>query len=280
LVLGLKDASPHEAMVTLRLISQSLLEASDDSAPRGARAASGSQNESPPPATASPALGVLRLDDRDFTLLINAAAKAKDWRLALRLLRQLEKTPVGNSVRSSSSSSSASAASLCLQPNVFHYTAAIGACRAAGSAAKEPLAYAAALELFAEMKSRGVLPNAYTYTNVLSATCDGNLAAALLEEMATHNLQPDVFHYSAAVAAADRGGQWEVRAFASPRCIYTFDPTVCSVHRLLVYIYLIRWLGRCVQSGGARTGGRDAAPKSGAKPVHVFRRHPRRAFKL
>ena len=245
LVLSLKDASPHEAMVTLKLITQSLLEPVDDSTlqqsirnPPGANkhipttvgAATGAGAATDATATATRSLGVLRLDDRDFTLLINAAAKAKDWRLALRFLRQLEKTPVaggGNSAGSSShnnynnnnndgpttkgKASAPSSPPAYLQPNVFHYTAAIGACRAAGSANKEPLAYAAALDLFAEMKSRGVAPNAYTYTNVLSATCDGALAAKLLNEMATsYNLQPDVFHYSAAVAAADRGGQWEV----------------------------------------------------------------------
>ena len=245
LVLSLKDASPHEAMVTLKLITQSLLEPVDDSSlqssakniPVASKEAQptgkGTLSAGGATAVTAPSLGVLRLDDRDFTLLINAAAKAKDWRLALRFLRQLEKTPASSSISPGGSShsshantndhnhlaqntasalpSSSSSLAACLQPNVFHYTAAIGACRAAGSANKDPLAYAAALDLFAEMKSRGVAPNAYTYTNVLSATCDGALAAQLLNEMASsYSLQPDVLHYSAAVAAADRGGQWEV----------------------------------------------------------------------
>jgi len=47
-----------------------------------------------------------------------------------------------------------------LAPNVFHYTAAVGACRAA--AAQET-----ALQLLQEMRARSVAPNLLTYTNLV-----------------------------------------------------------------------------------------------------------------
>jgi hypothetical protein len=146
------------------------------------------------------------LDEYDYTVLINAAARVQDWRLALRLLRRIEDTPLKKKTkrRPTTNSSSSSAASKepdapsplsapsssfssssssppsvdsgeeekketsFLAPSVYHYSAAINACKV--SMQQYP-----ALQLFEEMCTRGIKPNQHTYSSVVACCSDGQV---------------------------------------------------------------------------------------------------------
>jgi pentatricopeptide repeat protein len=82
----------------------------------------------------------LSFNERDYNILISAAARLGDWRLSSKLLHHME----GRGGR----------------PNVRHYTAAIGACRAEHQQGP-------ALELFREMQIKAVEPNEITYSTLV-----------------------------------------------------------------------------------------------------------------
>lgn len=83
----------------------------------------------------------LEFNERDFTSLISAAARTGDWQLSKNMLHLMR----GRS----------------FDPNVFHYTAAISSCR-------EERQQGPALEIFREMRLRGVKPNEITYNMLVS----------------------------------------------------------------------------------------------------------------
>ena len=69
-----------------------------------------------------------------------------------------------------------------------------------------------ALALLEEMKSRSVEPDVISFSAAISACGAGGQwerALSLLEEMRTRGVEPDVISFSAAISACGAGGQWE-----------------------------------------------------------------------
>jgi len=69
-----------------------------------------------------------------------------------------------------------------------------------------------ALELFDEVKEKGLPLDAYLYTASIDACAKGRLwkkALYLFEEMKQNGVEPNDFTYSAVINACGKGGQWE-----------------------------------------------------------------------
>ena len=76
--------------------------------------------------------------------------------------------------------------------------------------------YRRALALLDEMRESGVTPNVFHYSAAISACEKGGQwqrALALLDEMRAKGVAPNVITFSAAISACEKGGQWQ-RALA------------------------------------------------------------------
>ena len=83
----------------------------------------------------------------------------------------------------------------------------------AWSRAREPQR---ALALLEEMKSRSVEPDVISFSAAISACGAGGQwerALSLLEEMRTRGVEPNVYSFNATISACEKAGQWE-RALA------------------------------------------------------------------
>ncbi|CAK0863436.1 unnamed protein product [Prorocentrum cordatum] len=112
---------------------------------------------------------------------IKSFGRAKQWSVALRLLRE--------------------GLRLGVQLGPGHYIATASACRKGGQ-------WQHALSVLSDMWKAKLEPDVISYSAGISAS-----ALALLSEMWEAKLEPDVISYSAGISACEKGEQWQ-RALA------------------------------------------------------------------
>lgn len=109
-----------------------------------------------------------------------------NWEAAIATLRQMQESAL-------------------VDLNVFHYSSAIAACSSAGQL--HP-----AMDLFREMKKKGVGPNVYTYTSLVTAcgkAGDVDTALKLFAEMRLSKVPPNVQTLTALITTCAHTGAWE-----------------------------------------------------------------------
>lgn len=127
----------------------------------------------------------LQPDVISFNATISACGKGGQWRCALALLQELRQSG--------------------LQHNAISCNAAIGACEKVGQ-------WEQALALLHGMQQDFLQPDVISYNATISACGKGNQprrALDLLSEMWQSGYEPDVISYNAAIGACEKGGQWE-----------------------------------------------------------------------
>lgn len=113
-------------------------------------------------------------------------AKLGNWEAAIATLQQIRESSL-------------------VELNVFHYSSAIAACSSAGQLTP-------ALDLFHEMKHKGIAPNVYTYTSLVTAcgkTGEVDMALKLFAEMRLAKVPPNVHTVTALITTCARAGAWE-----------------------------------------------------------------------
>ncbi|KAL9188226.1 hypothetical protein ACHAXT_006604 [Thalassiosira profunda] len=139
-----------------------------------------------------------------YNALINVCEKAKDWKMALDLMGQMDKEGIPK--------------------NEITYSSAISACEKGGN-------WRGALDLLRAMKERGVVPTAIAYNAAISA-CEKGLnpgkALELFDEMKRAGVRPTVVTFSALISACEKGQQWKLALQVLEEMKATFGPNVIA----------------------------------------------------
>jgi len=125
-------------------------------------------------------------DDHCYTAATFAAARGKQWELALRLIGDMELTKVPSNSRP--------------------YNGAINACVKAGM-------YERALSTFDDMKAKGKAPDPRFLLLACKGLRDWERALSLIETMHREHLKPDAENYQVALTICKECGQWEKALF-------------------------------------------------------------------
>ena len=74
-----------------------------------------------------------------------------------------------------------------------------------------------AIGILAEMRRKGISPNLFHYSTVISRSAPKQ-ALQLLEEIKEVGLHPEVFNYTSAISALGKGGQWQKAQIGIASC--------------------------------------------------------------
>ena len=131
-------------------------------------------------------VGGTKIGPREFNTAISAAAKARDWQLAVHLFNSMRKAKV--------------------DANVISYSSTISACEKGGQ-------WQTAVHLFDSMRKAKVDANVISYSSTISACEKGGqwqIAVHLFDSMRKAKVDANVISYNATISACEKGGQWQI----------------------------------------------------------------------